>query len=228
MAGAEHTEKGRGLFITVEGPDGAGKSTQIMYIQRFFAERNMDAVLTREPGGTAIGERIREILLDRRHPEMQAMTEAMLYAAARAQHVAQVIRPALDAGRIVICDRFVDSSIAYQGWGRALGQDTVEALNAFATKDCLPDLTFLLKVDPQEGRRRVRERVQEQASTADRLELEDDAFHRRVYEGYLALEARYPQRIVGLDASRPAEAIGRDIQDRLEEVVRRVITGTQR
>ena len=127
----------RGIFISIEGPDGSGKSTQIENIKEFFHDKNMDIIFTREPGGTPIGERIRGIILDRKCSEMDPMTEAMLYAAARAQHVAQVIRPALEKGKIVICDRFVDSSIAYQGYGRKLGE-AVASINHFAVKECMP------------------------------------------------------------------------------------------
>ena len=119
----------RGLFITIEGPDGSGKSTQIENIKKFFEDKNIEIVFTREPGGTAIGERIRELILDNSFSEMDSMTEAMLYAASRAQHVAQIIRPALEAGKVVVCDRFVDSSLAYQGYGRGLGEDVDPALN---------------------------------------------------------------------------------------------------
>ncbi len=131
----------RGIFISIEGPDGSGKSTQIENIKEFFHDKNMDIIFTREPGGTPIGERIRGIILDRKCSEMDPMTEAMLYAAARAQHVAQVIRPALEKGKIVICDRFVDSSIAYQGYGRKLGE-AVASINHFAVKECMPDTLF--------------------------------------------------------------------------------------
>ena len=145
----------KGLFISIEGPDGSGKSTQIENIKQFFCDKGIDIVFTREPGGTAIGERIREIILDKNCSEMDYMTEAMLYAAARSQHVAQVIRPSLEEGKIVICDRFVDSSIAYQGYGRKLG-DAVTIINGFAIGKCLPDVTFLMKLDPRIGRRRSR------------------------------------------------------------------------
>ena len=121
----------RGIFISIEGPDGSGKSTQIENIKKFFADKNLEIVFTREPGGTAIGERIRDILLDKSCAEMDYMTEAMLYAASRAQHVAQVIKPALAEGKVIVCDRFVDSSIAYQGYGRGLG-DAVRIINEFA------------------------------------------------------------------------------------------------
>lgn len=204
---------GKGLFISIEGPDGSGKSTQIENIKRFFAEKNMEIVFTREPGGTAIGEKIRELILDRTHTEMGSMTETLLYAAARAQHVAQVIRPAIEAGKIVICDRFVDSSIAYQGYGRKLGS-SVDEINKFAVDGCMPDVTFLMKLDPRVGRGRIDEKVQ------DRLEMEKDAFHLAVFEGYLELEQQYPDRIVGIDASRTIDQIKLDIYEKLEALLK--------
>lgn len=205
----------RGIFISIEGPDGSGKSTQIKNIRQFFKDKGIDIVFTREPGGTPIGERIRAIILDRDCPEMDDMTEAMLYAAARAQHVAQVIKPALAAGKIVICDRFVDSSIAYQGYGRGLGEP-VAVINGYAIDGCVPDVTFLMKMDPRVGRRRIN------AEQQDRLEREKDEFHIRTYEGYLELEKKHRQRIVGIDAGRSIEEIKIDIYKKLEEVLKGV------
>ena len=205
----------RGLFISIEGPDGSGKSTQLNNIKKFFQEKGIETIFTREPGGTIIGERIRDILLDKCHAEMDAMTEAMLYAAARAQHVAQVIKPALDEGKVVVCDRFVDSSIAYQGFGRKLG-DSVEIINSYAVAGCMPDLNILLVLDPSIGKTRIGSREK------DRLELEKDAFHRDVFEGYLSLKEKYPDRIFGIDASRTIEDIKCDIYKKLEEMLKRV------
>ncbi len=202
----------RGIFISIEGPDGSGKSTQLKNIENFFAQRNIQVVFTREPGGTLIGEKIREILLDKSNVGMDSMTEAMLYAAARAQHVAQVIRPALEEGKVVVCDRFVDSSIAYQGFGRKLG-DSVAEINSYAIGDCMPDVTFLMKLDPRIGKNRIGNREQ------DRLELEKEAFHIAVFEGYLELEKRNPGRVYGIDASRTIDEIKDDIYKKLEEVL---------
>ncbi len=204
----------RGLFITIEGPDGSGKSTQIENIKKFFEDKNIDIVFTREPGGTAIGERIREIILDNSFKEMDPMTEAMLYAASRAQHVAQKIRPALEAGKVVVCDRFVDSSLAYQGYGRELGE-AVEIINSYAVKECMPDVTFLMKLDPNVGKHRI----QENRGSQDRLEHEKLAFHRKVYEGYLELEKKYPDRIIGIDASLGIDEIRDVIYSKLEEII---------
>ena len=205
----------KGLFISIEGPDGSGKSTQIENIRKFFADKNIEIVFTREPGGTPIGERIREIILDNSFKEMDYMTEAMLYAASRAQHVAQIIRPALEAGKVVVCDRFVDSSIAYQGYGRHLGE-AVAVINSYAVKECMPDVTFLLKVDPDVGKTRIKANRE----TEDRLEHEKMAFHREVFEGYLELEKQYPGRIVGIDASMGIEEIRDEIYRKLEEIIK--------
>ena len=202
----------RGIFISIEGPDGSGKSTQIENIKDYFRKKGIDYVFTREPGGTAIGERIREIILDKSCKEMDYMTEAMLYAAARAQDVAQVIRPALESGKVVLCDRFVDSSIAYQGYGRRLG-DAVTIINGYAVGECIPDLTLLMKLDPVVGKHRIKEELQ------DRLEAEKEAFHREVYRGYLELEKRYPDRIFGIDASGSIEEIKAQIYAKLDEIV---------
>lgn len=202
----------RGLFITMEGPDGSGKSTQIAAIKSFLEQKGERIVITREPGGTRISEKIRELLLDRENRDMDSMAEALLYAAARAQHVAQVIRPALEDGTHVICDRFIDSSIAYQGYGRGLG-DCVAIINAYAVNDCIPDITFLLKLDPEVGKSRI-------ASTArDRIEMEKIDFHNRVFSGYKALEMEYPDRIVGIDASADVEQISYEIISHLERLL---------
>ena len=202
----------KGIFISIEGPDGSGKSTQIENIRQFFKDKKLEIVFTREPGGTAIGERIRDIILDNNCSEMDYMTEALLYAAARAQHVSQVIKPALAEGKIVICDRFVDSSIAYQGHGRRLGE-AVAIINSYAVAGCMPDVTFLMKLDPAIGKNRIR------ADQQDRLESEKEAFHDEVYRGYLNLEEENPDRIFGIDASRSIDDIKNDIYSKLEEVL---------
>ena len=200
----------KGIFISIEGPDGSGKSTQIENMKAFFSEKKIDVLFTREPGGTAIGERIREIILDKSCTEMDYMTEAMLYAASRAQ----VIKPALAEGKVIVCDRFVDSSIAYQGYGRKLG-DAVRIINNYAVDGCMPDVTFLLKVDPNVGKGRITGRAEKE----DRLDAEKTAFHEDVYQGYLQLEQEHPERIVGIDASGSIEEIKAEICRKLEEVL---------
>ena len=197
-----------GYFISFEGGDGSGKSTQIQILRDFLEERGYDVILTREPGGTPISEKIRSIILDNENSEMDDMTEALLYAAARAQLVSQVIRPALEAGKVVICDRFVDSSMAYQAYARGLG-DSVKTINGFAVGDCMPDLTILLKVNPQVGSSRIGDKER------DRIELASREFHKKVYEGYLQLEKLYPDRIVGIDAADTIENIAGIISVRI-------------
>ena len=204
----------KGLFITMEGPDGSGKSTQIAAIKKFFEQRNQNVVITREPGGTQISEKIRNLLLDKENAEMDSMAEALLYAASRAQLVSQVIKPALEEGTHVICDRFVDSSIAYQGYGRGLG-DSVAVINAYAVNNCMPDVTFLMKLNPEVGKSRI------QLSAQDRIEMEKMDFHNRVFAGYEALELEYPDRIVGIDATRDIESISNEIIANIERLLKR-------
>lgn len=198
----------QGMFITFEGPDGSGKTTQIKRLKAFLEQNGIQVVLTREPGGTLIGEKIREIILDKDHIEMDNLTEALLYAASRAQHVAQVIRPNLDAGRTVICDRFMDSSLVYQGVGRQLGS-LVRTINEIAVNGTLPDLTFLLKVDPGLAKSRIK------PGDEDRLEREALDYHQRVFQGYLDLERQEPARILGIDAQRSIEEISGEICQRV-------------
>ncbi|MDO4746190.1 MAG: dTMP kinase [Bacillota bacterium] len=202
----------QGYFITFEGGDGSGKSTQIGRLKSYLENKGYDVILTREPGGTDIGEKIREIILDPNNKEMSDVTEAMLYAASRAQHVAEVIKPAIEAGKIVICDRFVDSSIAYQGYGRGLG-DSVSIINSYAVDKYMPHKTFLLKLKPQAGSRRIEGREK------DRIELEAQTFHQTVFEGYEALEKEFPERIVGIDASRTIEEIEAEIRKHIDELL---------
>ncbi len=198
----------RGLFITFEGLDGCGKSTQMELLAEGLRERGFVVLLTREPGGTPLGEAIRDLLLDPEHHGMSARAEALLYAAARAHLVEQVIRPALEDGQVVLCDRYIDSSLAYQGYGRGLGTDDIVTLNVWAT-DCLfPDLTLLLDLDDSLRSTRL-------ATVPDRLEAEDDEFHRRVAEGYRMLPHLHPHRIRRVDAGG-SEA---EVQARVRAVI---------
>lgn len=204
----------QGLFITMEGPDGSGKSTQIEAIKRYFENKGEKVVITREPGGTKISEKIRALLLDRDNVEMDSMAEALLYAASRAQLVSQVIKPALEEGTHVICDRFVDSSIAYQGFGRGLG-DSVAVINAYAVNNCMPDVTFLMKLNPEVGKSRIR------TSDQDRIEMEKLEFHNKVFKGYETLEMEFPDRIVGIDATRNIDEISDEILSHVERLLTR-------
>ena len=202
----------RGLFITLEGGDGAGKSTQIRNIEKFFAEKGLVVVRTREPGGTEISEKLRAILLDSHNTEMSPVTEMMIYAASRAQNVREFIIPALERGEIVICDRFVDSSIAYQAYGRGLG-DMVAEVNKYATGGLTPDITFWMDIDPEAGKARAAK-----AGDLDRLELEEMEFHYRVYRGYQKIAEDDPCRVMRIDASDTVDNIRDSICSYLEEL----------
>jgi dTMP kinase len=198
-----------GAFVVFEGGDGAGKSTQIRLLRSVVERAGRDAVVTREPGGTPIGEGVREVLLSRSSDAMSDRAEALLYAAARAQHVDEVIRPALEKGAVVLCDRYVDSSIVYQGQGRRLGQRAVADLNAWATGGLRPDLVVLLDVDPDEGLRRA----SEHGSAPDRLEAAGADFHRAVASAYRRLAEADPEHYLVLDASRPVEQVHREVRE---------------
>lgn len=202
----------KGLFITFEGPDGSGKTTQINCLKAYLEEQGFEALLTREPGGTSISEKIREIILDKGNEEMDSLTEAFLYASARAQLVAQVIGPALARGKTVICDRFVDSSIVYQGYGRGLG-DCVRVINDIAVQGVRPDVTFFLRLAPQKGKSRIK------AEEQDRMERESLAFHDRVFEGYEELARQEPRRFIPIDGDRSVEAVAADIRSHMERLL---------
>ena len=201
----------KGIFITFEGPDGSGKTTQIKLLAEYLRERGMKVLTTREPGGTKISEDIRAIILDPANTEMDGMTEALLYAAARAQHVAQLIKPALEEGCAVLSDRFMDSSIAYQGYARRLG-DSIRVINEYAVAGTQPDLIFFMDLDPEVGLKRACRR-----KALDRLEKESLDFHRAVYEGYLELAKIYADRYAVIDASRSADEVFEEIKARTEE-----------
>lgn len=183
-----------GLFFTFEGMDGCGKSTQIEFLTEFLEEQGLPYVFTREPGGCPISEKIRDILLDVKNGDMSEYTEALLYAAARAQHIDQTILPALEAGKIVLCDRYIDSSLAYQGMGRGIGMEIVLKMNQYALDRCMPDMTFFFDVKPEDAKYRRRKREEE-----DRLEQEGTNFHERVYQGFLQAAERFPERILKVD-----------------------------
>jgi dTMP kinase len=197
------------VFITFEGPDGSGKTTQIHLLAEWLRERGYGVVVTREPGGTGIGDRIRQVLLlrDPGNDAMDARTEILLYSASRAQHVAQLIRPALSAGKIVISDRYADSTIAYQGYGRQLDLDILRAITAFATGGLTPDLTLYLDITAQEGL----QRRQSGGDEWNRLDAEALEFHQRVRAGYLELVEQESARWAVIDAARPMEEVQAEI-----------------
>ena len=194
------------MFVTFEGLDGSGTTTQSELLRQYLEEAGRDVVLTREPGGTELGERVRELVLG--GLEISPWAEAALFAAARAELVAEVIQPALERGADVVCDRYLDSSLAYQGIARGLGVDRVLALNVNAIRGILPDVTFLLLVDPEEAQRRS-------GPPGDRIEREGDAFLREVDKAYRELGSAFAGRITTIDASRPADEVAKEVRDRL-------------
>jgi dTMP kinase len=203
------------MFITLEGPDGGGKSTQAALLVDFLRQRGCDVLATREPGGTAIGDQIRLVLSNLENTAMHPRTEILLFQASRAQHVEQVIRPHLMKGGVVVCDRYADSTLAYQGYGHQVDLARLRTIVEFATGGLKPDLTLLLDIDAEEGlRRRTR------SGEWNRLDAYDLAFHQRVRQGYFELVAQEPERWVKIDASRSPQAVQADIQavvtDRLE------------
>lgn len=203
-----------GLWITLEGGDGTGKTTQSALLEEWLVGRGRTVVRTREPGGTEVGVLIRDIVLHHRG-EVSDRAEALLYAADRAHHVATVVRPALERGDVVIQDRYLDSSVAYQGAGRVLGREEVRDLSLWAADGRLPQLTVLLDLDPAAARARL----DADDKPFDRLESERGDFHRRVREEYLALAAAEPQRFLVLDAARPAAELAAAVRARVEELL---------
>lgn len=205
------------LFITFEGPEGGGKTTQMRRLAAHLREQGHDVLTTREPGGTPIGDRVRAILLDPLHTEMQPQAEFLLFSAARAQHVAQVIRPHLLRGGVVLCDRYADASMAYQGYGYQLDLDALRAITHFATGNLVPDLTFCLDVPVDVGLRR---KVKGAGDAWNRMEQKEVDFHERVRAGYLAMAAQEPARWAVIDATRAADEIQATLRDLLVERLR--------
>lgn len=203
-----------GVFITVEGSDGAGKTTQIEKLKYYLSNKGYDIILCREPGGTRISEEIRKVILNKDFTEMGYMTELLLYASARAQLVEQVIRPALREDKIVICDRFVDSSAVYQGVARDLGVDLVYEVNQYAIGDTIPDLTILLDISGSMGIRRKKKQGE-----LDRMELEEAAFHEKVSDGYRMLAQKFPERIKRIDATKSID----EIHDEILKIVKKIL-----
>lgn len=196
----------KGTFITFEGPEGAGKTTIISML----AEQLENSLLTREPGGIDIAEQIRRVILAKENTAMDARTEALLYAAARRQHLVEKVKPALEEGKIVLCDRFVDSSLAYQGHARGLGVDEVLGINQFAIEELMPELTLYFDIEPELGFKRISNNNEREVN---RLDLEALDFHHKVREGYLQLVERFPERIVKIDASRSLDEVYKDAAD---------------
>ena len=204
------------LFITFEGPEGAGKTTVIQKIAERLAQENIDVLATREPGGIEIAEKIRSVILDPEHTAMDERTEALLYAAARSQHYFEKVRPALDAGKMVICDRFIDSSLAYQGYARGIGVDEVLSINEFAIGKKLPDVTILFDLAPEVGLARIHAHG---GREVNRLDVESLAFHNKVREGYLQLVERYPERIHVVNADQNIDRVVEDVWSLIYEAI---------
>jgi dTMP kinase len=209
----------RGWFITFEGPEGSGKTTQIKLTAQWLADRGIDTLTTREPGGTPIGEVVRDLLHDCNHTELTSETEILLYSADRAQHVAEVIRPAVAAGKVVLCDRYFDSTYAYQGYGRGLSMTALRQITTFATQGLTPDLTCYLDVTPEVGLRRRAD----SGEALNRLDREALAFHHRVREGYLALMQAEPARWRHVDAAGSIDAIQQALRAIIQDLLDRAL-----
>lgn len=197
----------KGMFIVFEGPEGSGKTTVGKFIENYLKELNIDFITTREPGGIAISEKIREVILDKENTKMDGRTEALLYAAARRQHLVEKVIPALNEGKIVLCDRFVDSSLAYQGHARGLGMDEVMRINEFAIDGYMPNLSILFDLPPEIGLERIAKNSDREVN---RLDLENLEFHHKVREGYFKLCEKYTDRIIKIDASKTLNEVVED------------------
>ena len=198
------------MFITLEGPEGSGKTTAVEAAVKKLQEMGYEIVRTREPGGTPISEQIRNVILDKANTSMDGRTEALLYAASRRQHLVEKVWPALKEGKIVICDRYLDSSLAYQGGARGLGIDEVLNINLFATENTWPDLTLLFDIKPEIGLARISANAEREVN---RLDLEKIDFHNKVRESFLTLAKRYPDRYVIIDASQSRELVAKDTME---------------
>lgn len=196
-------------FITIEGGEGSGKTTLIKLLMEDLKKNNIDAIQTREPGGSKIAEEIRDVILNVENTKMDYMTEALLYAASRRQHLEEIVKPAIEEGKLVICDRYIDSSLAYQGHARNLGIENVYNINMYATDGFLPDLTVLIDIPPEVGLGRIRKNMR----NVDRLDLEKMSFHHLVREGYLKVANMFPNRIVIINGDRSIEEVYADIRE---------------
>ncbi|MFS0615563.1 dTMP kinase [Lederbergia ruris] len=205
-----------GIFITIEGPEGAGKTTIIQKVAQELEVKGMDVILTREPGGIPISEQIRGIILDSGNLAMDARTEALLYAAARRQHLVEKVIPGLQSGAVVLCDRFIDSSLAYQGYARGLGMDEILSINQFAIQELMPDQTIYFDIDPEIGLKRIETN---KGREINRLDLEQLNFHQMVRQGYKQLLQRFPDRIREIDASQPIEQVFLQTMEMVEKLI---------
>jgi dTMP kinase len=204
----------KGIFITIEGPDGSGKTTILQMLAQNLEKEGFAVVATREPGGIEIAEQIRKVILDPENTAMDPRTEALLYAAARRQHLAEKVKPALDEGKIVLCDRFVDSSLAYQGHARGLGIDEVYSINEFAIENMMPAMTLYFDVAPEIGLERI---SKNKGREVNRLDMEKLEFHQKVREGYMIIAERFSDRIVKVDASKDLDTVYGQAEAQIKE-----------
>jgi dTMP kinase len=204
------------LFITLEGPEGSGKTSAIKLVREALEKLGHEIIMTREPGGTPISEQIRNVILDKDNTAMDPRTEALLYAASRRQHLVEKIWPALKEGKIVFCDRYLDSSLSYQGHARGLGIDDILKVNEYATEGTYPHITFLFDIDPELGLERINKNKDREVN---RLDVEKLSFHQKVREGYLILSKRFPDRYIVIDASKPLEEVSSNV---LKEILNRL------
>ena len=200
----------KGIFITFEGPDGAGKTTILNMLSEEFREKGIEAVFTREPGGIRIAEQIREVILNKENTEMDSRTEALLYAAARRQHIVEKVIPGLNEGKLIICDRFIDSSLAYQGFAREIGVDDVYSINMFAIDGVMPEVTLYFDIEPERGLMRI---SGNDGREVNRLDLEKMDFHLKVQQGYKHLIDKFPERIKVINADQSLDDVYRDVKE---------------
>ncbi len=198
------------MFITFEGPEGSGKTSVIKNVYDYLTKRGYEIILTREPGGTPIAEEIRNVILDKKNTNLDARAEALLYAASRRQHLVEKVWPALKEGKIVLCDRFLDSSLAYQGGARGIGVEEILNVNLFATEGFYPDLTFLLDIEPSLGLKRI---ALNKNREVNRLDLEKIEFHNKVRQTFLDLAKKYEDRYVIIDASKPLTEVNKSVEE---------------
>ena len=202
------------MFITIEGTEGSGKTTVAKELAKLLTTNGYEVVHTREPGGTPISESIRNVILDKNNTSMDGRTEALLYAASRRQHLVEKIWPALKEGKIVLCDRFLDSSLAYQGYARGLGYDEVLNINLFATENTYPDLTLFFVIEPEAGLQRI---AKNKNREVNRLDLEKLPFHQKVYDAFIELSKKFPERYVTIDASQSLDDVIKDAYNAIQE-----------
>ncbi|MDX8367604.1 dTMP kinase [Cytobacillus sp. IB215665] len=205
-----------GYFFSFEGPEGAGKTTIIDKLANYLYKKGYDVISTREPGGIAISEQIRKVILDQNNDKMDGRTEALLYAAARRQHLVEKVIPALEEGKVVLCDRFIDSSLAYQGYARGIGIDEVFGINKFAINNLMPHFTLYFDIEPIVGLQRIQ---QNNKREVNRLDMENISFHERVREGYLLLVDRFSDRIRLVEADRPLEEVFNEAKMHIEHFI---------